>query len=658
MAKKAKQGHNTSGLRKDLEYMITGMVLARQNGMVISEPGCLAGDTIINVNRGGKGFKMKISELVPKFNGEPVKQAGFRPWDKNIVTHVARADMSESIVRLAQLKAAWFSGNKMTYTVVTKSGKEIRATDIHPFMRIDGSFSKLSELNVGDLVAVNGGHSRIGSARKNGSRKNYLNTNTKFHPHQRKNKLGFRTPTHRLVYEASCNGLSFDDYVYALNNDEAMSASFNFLSSDIIVHHKDDNHKNNDLLNLEEIFSQSEHAKLHSEQYAKNVAEQIIMDEIVSIEPNGYEDTYDIEVADAPHNFIANGFVVHNTGKTSIGKHALNQVFGVEHTMVLACSPSLTRAAVHGYANPVYQLTSDDRKHEVQSWITEGAPVNPNIFACILDELNRAGAVLNDELIHATHDEFSGWRPVYFGTLNWLTLDQRTLPLFDRFAFCHHFKEHDFDIEQTLSNAAVRTWTFNVPSYADVMKVRAWTLEFMEAQEEELLNYKAFGAIMKFLKEVSRQMIQKKLNWNRRRVTQWKEILYSVGAYYSNAPDFETFPAEVFEVMKFAYPSQSPEEQLRWQEIVVALVNVEQTAIDEFVNNILAQYSDLVAKYGGTKKLAENRTAITTEIGSMLQDQITELKEQFGETPEVKSAVSKIRKAYMNMLSGKALDAV
>lgn len=43
-----------------------------------------------------------------------------------------------------------------------------------------------------------------------------------------------------------------------------------------------------------------------------------ILDEVISITPSGIQPTFDIEVINEPHNFLANGIVVHNTGKTSL----------------------------------------------------------------------------------------------------------------------------------------------------------------------------------------------------------------------------------------------------------------------------------------------------------------------------------------------------
>jgi hypothetical protein len=53
--------------------------------------------------------------------------------------------------------------------------------------------------------------------------------------------------------------------------------------------------------------------------YAENRADRLDIigtEQITAIRPHGEEDTYDVEVDDDPHNYIANGFVVHNTGKT------------------------------------------------------------------------------------------------------------------------------------------------------------------------------------------------------------------------------------------------------------------------------------------------------------------------------------------------------
>ena len=275
--------------------------------LILGQPGCLAGDTVIPINRAGKGFSIKLEDLVHAFNGGT---RGGRTWDKNIPTMVQR-DNDDGTIRLAKIVNAWESGEKQTYTVTTSTGRSVRATDEHPFKTEEGWF-RLDELKVGDLVFVNAGKSSNGRTKIL-----YPDTFTKFHPRQRNTTGGWRVPTHRLAMEAHLNNLAFDVYVDILRNDEDKASSLQYLTSEQAVHHIDGNVKNNDISNLE-LLTHEQHRAEHD--WSNNVLDQVGSEEIISIEPFGVEMTYDIEVEDDPHNFIANGFVVHNTGKTSLAE--------------------------------------------------------------------------------------------------------------------------------------------------------------------------------------------------------------------------------------------------------------------------------------------------------------------------------------------------
>ncbi len=226
--------------------------LRKQGSMVLlyGPPGCLAGATTINCHRAGRGFQISIEKLVQKQNEARPGGTKFQSalcWDSNIPTYVARA--KDGVVRLARLQNCWESGIKETFMLETETGRCIRATSEHPFLKVAGVWSKLGDLQIGDSVQVNVGQSKAGSIPK----KRYRSRNTKF----------------------QCD--SADEH---------------------IEHH--------DLSN--------------------NVLEQIGTEKIISIEKAGEIMTYDIEVADDPHCFLANGFVVHNTGKTMIAEYMSKRV--------------------------------------------------------------------------------------------------------------------------------------------------------------------------------------------------------------------------------------------------------------------------------------------------------------------------------------------
>jgi superfamily II DNA or RNA helicase len=277
---------------------------------LLFDTGCLYGDAEIMVNRGGKGFRVAIRDVVRKFNGG--KTHGPK-WDLSIPTFVTRE--VDGVVRLGRLTGAWESGVKITYTVTTDTGRTIRATDEHPFLTERG-WLRLDQLVVGDEVHVRGSQA-TGHARKPKPR--YRSTaGLVHHPyatHRRAKNSPYRVVEHRLVAEAAMNHLAYERYVERLRIGQIDGLCF--LDPDIYaVHHIDHNHLNNELVNLK-IMTHSEHQALHADEGKTNsVLYKIVTEKITSVELFGEESTYDLAVEDDPHNFLANGFVVHNTGKT------------------------------------------------------------------------------------------------------------------------------------------------------------------------------------------------------------------------------------------------------------------------------------------------------------------------------------------------------
>lgn len=281
--------------------------------------GCLAADTVVHLNRGGKGSRATIEWLVAQttgraimtrqLNGQRVEQRS-KPWDPKIVTRIAVALGDD--IRLGTVASAWCSGEKETYRVRTAGGREIRATTKHPFLTADG-WRALGDLAPGMTVLVNSGRSANGAARK----RQYRYLATKHHPNQVRDSVSrdrWKVAAHRVVIEAELNGLSLDDYVTALRQDPEACAAFQYLDDTVHVHHRDEDQFNNARTNLE-VLPITEHHRHHAA--PEHVLWRVGTDEIESINRYGVETTYDIEMIDEPHNYVANGFVVHNTGKTS-----------------------------------------------------------------------------------------------------------------------------------------------------------------------------------------------------------------------------------------------------------------------------------------------------------------------------------------------------
>lgn len=287
--------------------------LRGQLALVAAGPGCIAGDAEIVVNRGGNGSRLRLEQLVPLFNGEEIplerngkETKGRRSWDPDIDTYV-QCEI-DGYIRSAKLKNAWCSGVKTTYEVVTETGRRVRATAIHPFLTTEG-WKRLEELKPGDKVHVRGSQKKNGR----GTKKRYKTIKLANHPFNTGKKR--LVAVHRLVAEAELNGLSYEEWVALIRSGESLEG-YEFIGPEKHVHHKDNDHLNNDPGNLE-ILDAMDHWKYHSKEYGSNVLYSVEHEEIISITEHGEEMTYDLELDTEPHNFTANGFVVHNTGKSA-----------------------------------------------------------------------------------------------------------------------------------------------------------------------------------------------------------------------------------------------------------------------------------------------------------------------------------------------------
>ncbi|SFV52944.1 Replicative DNA helicase [hydrothermal vent metagenome] len=105
----------------------------------LRESGCLSGDSIIVDSESGKLYR--IDELVENKNLLPIKT---KSMDKDLK------------VNSFTITNAFFSGEKLTYKLTTKSGKTINATANHKFYRVDG-WIRLDNLKIGDKIATPNG---------------------------------------------------------------------------------------------------------------------------------------------------------------------------------------------------------------------------------------------------------------------------------------------------------------------------------------------------------------------------------------------------------------------------------------------------------------------------------------------------------------------
>jgi len=129
--------------------------LASKEGFAnFSEPGCIDGNVELQINRAGRGFKIKLKDLFHKFNGGSSGRwgKGYK-WDLNIPTYTR--SLCDGILRANKIKEVIYQGEKPTLNIILKSGKTITVTADHE-IAIPNGWARADSLSVNDEVLTNG----------------------------------------------------------------------------------------------------------------------------------------------------------------------------------------------------------------------------------------------------------------------------------------------------------------------------------------------------------------------------------------------------------------------------------------------------------------------------------------------------------------------
>ena len=262
------------------------------------------------------------------------------------------------------------SGVQPVFELETKSGRVIKATENHRFLTTNG-YKKLSELKVGEFVVANGIPS---IENEEWIRYHYLTLNktrkevaelagvcettlyksfVKFgikkplsnrpNPHPGRGKKGMFTKEQRKAMSERMSGEnnpswkgeyvgSSGGHIRAIKAYKAEKCECCDQTKNIERHHIDKNPANN---NPENIMTLCQ--KCHKAQHFGQGVFTVFNDKIVRITPCGSEMTYDMEMELTPHNFVANGLVVHNSQESTRYCSYDGDKFGNEITYVKPC---------------------------------------------------------------------------------------------------------------------------------------------------------------------------------------------------------------------------------------------------------------------------------------------------------------------------------
>ena len=297
---------------------------------IFGEESCLSGDSFINYNirnpTSGKIQNSKggtIKHLYLKFNKLNSSITKKRKETNNSIYTVPCLN-DDGFIQHIQIKDVVFTGLKPVYKITTLLGNTIEATADHKFC-IGTEYVELQNLSPGDFVLI---HNNTPFTKSHAISK-YKEVYVKYHPKSSlkvvDNKYTYyRNYVHRLTYEAHLNGLSYKDYIYKLNTLSSSEIDkFIFIPDNYHIHHIDENTLNNELSNLQ-VICPNAHGRLHALENHNNLRFIPTKDYISTIELVGIKETFDIKCHDPYHNYVANNFIVHNCGKTTIATIAIS----------------------------------------------------------------------------------------------------------------------------------------------------------------------------------------------------------------------------------------------------------------------------------------------------------------------------------------------
>ena len=274
---------------------------------------CLDGDTRVQTypcpHATVKHYTMR--ELAEAFQG-----GRDGSWAK--LTYIRTVNPLTGMVERTKIKRAWQSGRQQCFRVtVGRRARRIVATETHPFLCSDGVYRPLSELRVGDRVMMNGVpaieeevKNNILKMREAGKYQGEIAEAFGISPSSVSNILREKDSDIRLPRRRGFLRKPVGEHLdpRAIARTQMDKGPCSVCEEDgRDIHHIDENPHNNEESNLFRLCP-----KHHRHMHTYGVLKKAIDGEITSIEPVGERDVFDLETESEHHNFIAEGFVVHN----------------------------------------------------------------------------------------------------------------------------------------------------------------------------------------------------------------------------------------------------------------------------------------------------------------------------------------------------------
>jgi superfamily II DNA or RNA helicase len=320
--------------------------------ILADDMGCVSGDAEIVVQRAGATRRMSLARLHSRFNGLSGK------WEKGIPTHCrALVDGQFRQHRIAQVLD---SGERDTVRVTLSSGKELVLTPDHELLCADGAWVSAGSLSVGAEILVNGrtvcpmcGTTEGIITSKQARFRGYCRTCMYRQLRAKPTWTGGRSQDSDGYIRVSGQhehpraNLAGQVYEHVLVMEKHLGRLLDWPREN--VHHVNEDRSDNRIENLKLVSSTEHHIvhrkvrNMHGAISGKGGVVMILpmAERVTSIEPAGKHRVYDIVMEDPYRNFVANGVIVHNCGKTAQAIIAVEE--SAEHNEVLVVCPNAVK---------------------------------------------------------------------------------------------------------------------------------------------------------------------------------------------------------------------------------------------------------------------------------------------------------------------------
>jgi hypothetical protein len=140
------------------DYQIDGIKWAQHHNfrtLNADDMGCISGDGIVAINRGGCSHKMTMRDLYHKFHGGASGNKS-NVWRADIDCKIRAYKSDVNQFRLHTIKNVLHRGNRACIKVTTQRGKIITLTPDHEVMCLDYTWKAIGEIGVGGALFTNG----------------------------------------------------------------------------------------------------------------------------------------------------------------------------------------------------------------------------------------------------------------------------------------------------------------------------------------------------------------------------------------------------------------------------------------------------------------------------------------------------------------------